>query len=99
MDGTPIYDIKPYIPFADSIPDAMGGFASSGAPEKLKVICPDHILRVFGDDAEALIEVLSCDPRPAFHKDPDRIYGMTFVSREVRFRIDSSSVVHVLSVE
>ena len=99
VDGTPIYDIKPYIPFADSIPNAIGGFASSGAPEKLKVICPDHILRVFGDDAEALIEVLSCDPRPAFHKDPDRIYGMTFVSREVKFRIDSSSAVHVLSVE
>ena len=99
VDGTPIYDIKPYIPFTDSIADAKGGFASSGAPRRLRVECSEALLEPFGSDADALLETLACDPRPAFHQDPERIYGMTFAGREVKFTVDEALVVHVLSVE
>lgn len=99
VDGTPIYDIKPYIPFTDSIEDAQGGFASSGAPERLHVECPEALLKILGKHSDALLETLACDPRPAFHRDPERIYGMAFAEHEVKFSIDEDSVVHVLSVE
>ncbi|MGN0073197.1 MAG: tRNA (N6-threonylcarbamoyladenosine(37)-N6)-methyltransferase TrmO [Coriobacteriales bacterium] len=99
VDGTPIFDIKPYIPFTDSIPTAQGGFASSGAPAKLRVECPEDLLGLLGTDAEALLETLACDPRPAFHNDPERLYGMTFAGHEVKFRVDATSVVHVHTIE
>lgn len=96
VDDTPIYDIKPYIPFTDSIPDAMGGFAAA-APDRLGVDCPQELMDALGPDAQALIDVLACDPRPAFHHDPKRVYGMEFAGHEVKFKVAGS--VQVLSVE
>lgn len=94
VDGTPIYDIKPYIPYTDSLPDAQSGFAASGAPQKLDVRCPQEAANALGDAAQALCEVLACDPRPAFHHDPDRIYGMDFAGFNVRFKVaDAVEVV------
>ena len=90
VDGTPIYDIKPYIPYTDSITQASGGFASSGAPQKLEVHCPDQVLGMLGDATAALQDVLACDPRPAFHHDPDRIYGMDFAGFNIKFKVDSA---------
>ena len=97
VDGTPIYDIKPYIPFTDSIPEASGGFASK-APGHLCVECSQELRSLLGDNAQALVDVLSCDPRPAFHDDPKRIYGMGFAGFEVKFRVQDD-VVYVLKVE
>ena len=96
VDGTPIYDIKPYIPFVDGVADATAGFAASGMPDKLEVDCPAEFVAAMGDAADALIDVLACDPRPAFHDDPDRIYGMEFAGHDVKFRVDTK--VHVISV-
>lgn len=97
VDSTPIYDIKPYVPFTDSIPDADGGFAAS-APAVLSVECPQEALAMLGADAQALLDVLSCDPRPAFHDDPNRVYGMGFAGFEVKFKVQDDTV-YVLSVE
>ena len=97
VDGTPIYDIKPYIPYTDSHPAALGGFASTGAPAKLEVACPAEVSDMLGSQAEALIDVLACDPRPAFHSDPERIYGIDFGGFNVRFKVGSS--VEVISAE
>ena len=87
VDGTPIYDIKPYIPYTDSLPETKSGFASSGAPMQLEVDCPKEISDTLEDQADALIGVLACDPRPAFHHDPDRIYGIQFGGFEVKFKV------------
>ena len=96
VDGTPIYDIKPYIPYTDSLPQARGGFAASGAPTKLEVRCPASLTEQIGDQAAALFDVLACDPRPAFHHDPERIYGMEFGGFNVRFKVgDAVEVVEV----
>ena len=97
VDGTPIYDIKPYVPFTDCLPDAIGGFASAGTPVKLDVDCPDQVKKLLAADADALIDVLSCDPRPAFHNDPERVYGMEFAGFEVKFKVGER--VQVLSAE
>ncbi len=87
VDSTPIYDIKPYIPYTDSIAQAAGGFASDGAPAKLEVDCPAAIRALLGDAAQALVDVLACDPRPAYHHDPQRVYGMEFAGFNVRFKV------------
>lgn len=88
MDGTPILDIKPYLPYADSIPDAAGGFASGGAPARLEVACPPELLARVPEGLRAgLLEVLACDPRPPYQHDPDRRYGMAFGGVEVSFTV------------
>ncbi len=97
VDGTPIYDIKPYIPFTDSIGGAVGGFANE-APVALKVECSREFLQLLGDEAQALVDVLACDPRPAFHDDPTRVYGMEFAGCEVKFTVNEDTVT-VVSVE
>ena len=89
VNGTPILDIKPYIPYADSHPEALGGFAAVPAGETLKVVIPPDLLeRVPADRREALRGVLAQDPRPHYQKDPDRVYGFPFAGMEIRFSVD-----------
>ena len=91
MDGTPILDIKPYIPYADSHPDAVGGFASAPAGETLSVHIPDNLLvQIPENRREALRGVLAQDPRPHYQDDPDRIYGFGFAGLEVKFSVDGN---------
>ena len=99
MDGTPIYDIKPYIAYTDSHPDAVSGFASTPADFLLEVIFPKDLLdKVPADHRKSLIEVLAHDPRPQYQADPERIYGMAFGGMEVKFKVEESqlTVVEVL---
>ncbi len=98
MDGTPIYDIKPYVPYADCHPEAAEGFAP--APDKgLEVRLPPELKgRLSQSQADALRGVLSCDPRPHYQKDPERVYGMGFDGLEVRFRVDGD-ILTVVDVE
>ena len=88
MNGTPIYDIKPYLPFADCLPEASGGF-TEGLPERvLEVVFPNELLeRVCHDKREQLIRLLSCDPRPSYQSDPDRVYGLAYANMDVRFKV------------
>ena len=89
MDGTPIYDIKPYLPYADCKPDAAGGFASIPKGADLVVDCPEELLKAVPEDKRAaLAAVLAQDPRPQYQDDPDRVYGMSFAGLEVRFRVE-----------
>ena len=88
MDGTPILDIKPYLPYADSRPSAKEGFTSSGWERMLNVDFPQALLdKVPWRCRTALIEVLRNDPRPSYQNDPERIYGMPFADLDVRFRV------------
>jgi len=87
MDGTPIFDVKPYLPYADCHPDAAGGFAPDPG-ERLEVVFPAAALeKVPPDKREALRGVLENDPRPRYHSDPGRLYAMSFASLTVRFRV------------
>ena len=103
MNGTPIYDIKPYVPYADSIAGAIGGFADEHAKERLTVTIPPEVREKAGragfDEAwlTALAEVLSADPRPAYQDDPGRRYGMRYGNAEVSFSVDGTELT-VLSV-
>ena len=88
LDGTPIYDIKPYLPYADCKPDAVGGFASQPKGADLEVECPPELLEAVPEDKRAaLLAVLAQDPRPQYQDDPDRVYGMAFAGTEVKFRV------------
>ncbi len=88
MDGTPIYDVKPYLPYADCKPDAVGGFAARPKEADLAVDCSPALLdRVPEDKRAALLAVLAQDPRPQYQDDPERIYGMAFAGLEVRFQV------------
>ena len=92
-DGTPILDIKPYIPYADSRPDALGGFAAVPAGETLHVTIPPELLeRVPPTRREALRGVLAQDPRPHYQKDPGRVYGFPFAGLEIRFSVDGTEL-------
>lgn len=89
MDGTPIYDVKPYLPYADSHPEAAGGFTDRVARRLLEVECPAELLSMLPPEKrEALLGVLAQDPRPSYQADPERIYGMSFAGREVRFTVN-----------
>lgn len=89
MDGTPIYDIKPYLPYADCKPDAAGGFAAAPKGADLEVDCPTELLvRIPEDKRPALLAVLAQDPRPQYQDDPTRVYGMSFAGLEVKFRVE-----------
>lgn len=96
MDGTPIYDIKPYVPYADCRPEATQGFAPPDTNRRLEVEIPEELLnRVPETHRAALQGVLAQDPRPAYQRDPERIYGFGFASLEVRFSVQDG----VLRVE
>lgn len=88
MDGTPIFDIKPYIPYGDAHPEAIGGFTDHADDFLLKVNFPnDLLIQVPFDKRQALLGVLSHDPRPSYQRDPDRVYGLSFAGFDVRFTV------------
>jgi len=98
MDGTPIFDIKPYIPYADAHPGASGGFTDTAGDFLLDVNFPEHLLAMLPEDKrDAAVGVLSHDPRPSYQKDPDRVYGLTFAGIDIRFTV-SDKVLTVLEV-
>ncbi len=89
MDGTPIYDIKPYIVYTDSHPEAVSGFANKPAEQLLEVSCPPALLQQVDESLrDSLLAVLAHDPRPQYQDDPDRVYGMAFGPYEVRFKVN-----------
>ena len=94
MDGTPIFDFKPYVAYADSHPDASGGFTDTAEFKKLCVELGDGVTPPL---SEGLIEVLENDPRPRYHDDPERVYGMEYDGREVKFRVrgDTLTVIEI----
>ena len=101
MDGTPIFDIKPYIPYGDCHPEATGGFTDSAGDFLLKVDFPPALLEKLPvQKRSAAVGVLSHDPRPSYQRKPDRIYGLTFAGFDIRFRVweDVLTVVEVNSV-
>lgn len=86
MDGTPIYDIKPYVAYADCHPDARSGFVDKHAIRRLTVIIPQSVSSKFNDsELEALRKVLELDPRPQYHDDPKKVYGMMYAGTDVKF--------------
>ena len=99
MDGTPILDIKPYIPYSDTHIDATGGFTDHADNFLLQVQCNQDLLKIVPPDKqEALLDVLSHDPRPTYQKDSDRIYGLDFAGYNVRFTINSG-ILQVIQIE
>ena len=93
MDGTPIYDIKPYIPYADCHPDAAAGFTAQTQFHHLDVACPETLwVRVPADQRDGLRGVLENDPRPSYQHDPERVYGMAFGGYEVKFRVNEKTL-------
>ena len=99
LDGTPIFDIKPYLPYADAHPEAAGGFAAGGEDYRLTVDFPPDLLeRLSPEDRLALPGVLEQDPRPSYQDAPDRVYGMAFGSWEVKFSVQGKRLT-VLSLE
>ena len=99
MDNTPIFDIKPYLPFTDSHPEAKGGFTDEvlRTEEKLEIVNPEAIGRLMPNDkAEALIEVFKNDPRPQYHEDKDRIYGIDFCGNDIRFRVEGNQLTIIV---
>ena len=100
MDGTPIYDIKPYIRYADSRPDALCGYVDNLSESALKVNISDSLAEEWRGriDLDALIQVLKLDPRPSYQNDPDRIYGLSYCGCNVRFRVEGD-VLEVIDIE
>lgn len=97
MDGTPIYDIKPYIPYTDAHPEARGGFTDTAEWQPLEVVVPEELQQ---NVPEQLLKILAQDPRPHYHNDPTRIYGMPFDGKDVRFRVDGKvlTIVEIISI-
>lgn len=88
MNGTPIYDIKPYLPYADSYPEASNGFALCDKGAQLQVIIPEELGEILPESKRAaLVEILAQDPRPQYHNQPDRVYTMSFGGFEVSFTV------------
>lgn len=89
MDGTPILDIKPYLPYTDARPEARGGFTEQVMEDfrPLEVLLPENMPPMDGELKRSLLELLAADPRPHYHDDPERVYGFVFAGREVKFRV------------
>ena len=88
MNGTPIYDIKPYLPYADSVPQASGGFTATLDERKIEVEFPDELLeKVPEEKRSTLLAVLAGDPRPSYQNDPERVYGFGFAGMEIKFTV------------
>lgn len=100
MDGTPIYDIKPYISYADSRPHAVCGYVDRLDERCLKVVIPPEKITGITDKSimPALVETLQLDPRPSYHDDPERVYGLSFAGYNVRF-IVSDGTLHVVEIQ
>ncbi len=99
MDGTPIFDIKPYLAYADSRPDAVGGWTDVVERKYLAVECSEELLaKLHPAQHKALLAILANDPRPRYQDDPQRIYGLTFAQWNVKFRVEGETL-HVVDVE
>ena len=93
MDGTPIFDIKPYIPYGDCHPDATGGFTDTAGDFLLKVNFPEDLLKILPEEKrEAALGVLSHDPRPSYQRKPGRVYGLTFAGFDIRFTVEDDTL-------
>ena len=93
LDGTPIYDIKPYLPFSDSHPDAVGGYADGVRDHHLEVVIPPDCLAAIPEEKrEALVACLAEDPRPSYQEDPERVYSMRFADRDVHFTVRDATL-------
>lgn len=98
MDQTPIYDIKPYLPYVDAHPEASGGFAHKKQTYHLEVHIPyEGMKKIPEEKRKVLMQILSQDPRPSYQNDPERVYGMGFAGFEVKFRVEGSTL-YVVSV-
>ncbi len=99
MDGTPVYDIKPYLPYTDCHPEAVGGFADEHVNDTVEVDFPPELLEMVPEEKrEALKGILALDPRPSYQDDPERVYGVAFGRQNIRFRV-ADGVLTVCSVE
>lgn len=99
MDGTPIYDIKPYIPFADSVKDATAGFAGEGENYHLEADVPEELLQEIPEEKRTpLLECLKEDPRPAYQKD-EREYGISYAGFQISFYVENNKIIHLTGVE
>lgn len=100
MDGTPVYDIKPYIKYADSRPEALCGYVDRLEERSLKVVFPSELADRVADKSviPPLMETLRLDPRPSYHDDPERVYGLSFAGYNVRFRV-AGQVLNVIDLE
>lgn len=99
MDGTPIFDIKPYLPYVDSHPEASEGFAGPLKNYALRIECPPELLeQVPADKRNALLALLAQDPRPSYQNDPERIYGLRFAGMEIKFRVEND-VLYVIHID
>ena len=97
-NGTKIYDIKPYLPYVDSHPDAIGGFSEEFVGKCLNVEFPNTLLEQIPEEKrKAAVNLLAQDPRPSYHNDPNRIYGMAFANLNIRFRV-IDDVIYVVDV-
>ncbi|MBQ3291629.1 MAG: tRNA (N6-threonylcarbamoyladenosine(37)-N6)-methyltransferase TrmO [Mogibacterium sp.] len=102
VNGTPVYDIKPYIAYSDSHPDAAGGFTDKTPFARLEVTIPEELLgRIDQDKQDGLIQMLELDPRGAYEKQPGYIYGLSFSKWDIRFRVDGDqlTVVDIISAD
>jgi hypothetical protein len=98
MNGTPILDIKPYLPHADSIPDAKGGFSTQVEWETLEVEILENLKALIPvEHQETIINLLSQDPRPAYQNDPEKVYGVTYGGQNIRFKV-SNNILNVLEI-
>ena len=100
VDGTPIYDIKPYLAYTDSHPEAMGGFTDGLDGGKLSVVWPEGMLETLAEEtASAITAVLEQDPRPSYQADPERVYGMDFAGYRIRFRVEGRRLLVTQAVK
>ena len=93
LDGTPVYDIKPYLPFTDSVPEAVGGFADDVKGQRLSVVIPEELKSAVGDDCAVIIELLAQDPRPHYQDDPDRVYRFEYGDLRIAFRVENGTAL------
>ncbi len=94
-DGTEVYDVKPYIPYADAFPDVKGGFAQKeeNREHRLDVNIPEDVRSLFTEEEmQGLIEILSLDPRPSYQDDPERVYGLSYAGRNVKFSVEEDKL-------
>jgi tRNA-Thr(GGU) m(6)t(6)A37 methyltransferase TsaA len=100
MDGTPIFDIKPYVSYADCHEGARSGFVDSHPIKYLKVVIPDSVVELLGQQqADVLRDVLALDPRPHYQDDPEKVYGMPFAQHDIHFKVSEDGVLTVVGID
>ena len=98
LDGTPVYDIKPYIPISDCVPDALEGYTAGTKAHKLKVVYKPEMLDALKEKKQALIGVLEQDPRQTYFQEPSRIYGLAFSGFNIKFSV-TENILEILEVQ